>query len=93
MGVAVSTVFKILNEYKSTGEVKSPVKIKPKSKTIISDREESVKCDIRRKVHSFFFNNEIPTVKKIMACINEDPDLSNYKKSTFYELMKHIGQI
>ena len=91
MGVAVSTVFKILNEYKSTGEVKSPVKIKPKSKTTISDTEESVKCAIRRKVDTFFFNNEIPTVKKIMACVNEDPDLPNYKKSTFYELMKHIG--
>ena len=32
----------------------------------------------------------ISTVKKIVECVNEDPDLSNYQKSTFYELMKHF---
>ena len=52
MGVAVSTVFKVVKEYKSTGEVKSPVKMKPKLKTIINDIEDWVKHAIRRKMHT-----------------------------------------
>ena len=57
MGVAISTVFKVVKEYKSTGEVTSPIKHKHKTKTIINHTEEWVKCATRRKVHRFYFDN------------------------------------
>ena len=85
MGVAVSTVFKVIKEYKSIGKVKTPPKMISNSKTIINDTEVWVKCAIRRKVHRFYFNNGIPIVKKILVCV------PNNKKSIFYELIKHIG--
>ena len=47
----------------ATDELKLPVKNKPKLKTVINDTEYWVKFAIRRKVFTFYFNNETRTVK------------------------------
>ena len=91
IGVGVSSVYRIMKEYKSAGEFKSPVKNKPKTKTIISEADEIVKNAIRRKVHSFYFNKEIPTLDKILSAVNDDPDLPDFKRTTMFHLLKNLG--
>jgi hypothetical protein len=46
---------------------------------------------IRRKVHQYFFKNEIPTLKKIRDDINNDAELPNLTLSTLRRLMYDIG--
>ncbi|GAB6030259.1 hypothetical protein CHUAL_005936 [Chamberlinius hualienensis] len=46
---------------------------------------------IRCKVHSFFHKNQIPTAKKVLNVVNEDPDLPSFTLSTFYNVLHDIG--
>ena len=87
----MSSVFKILREYKSIDHVQSPKKNKPKLKTVIHETDDVVKSAIRRKVHGYFFNNDLPTVDKILRTVNDDEDLPNFKRTTMYHLLKNIG--
>ena len=91
IGIGVSSVYRIMKEYKSAGEFKSPVKNKPKTKTIISEADEIVKNAIRRKVHSFYFNKDNPTLDKILSAVNDDPDLPDFKRTTMFHLLKNLG--
>lgn len=45
---------------------------------------------IRRKVHTFFFNNELPTLDKILAAVNDDESLPDFSRSTLYKLLKEV---
>lgn len=42
------------------------------------------------KFTSFFFRNEIPTIDKVLRVVNDDADLPNFSRSTFYKLLKHL---
>lgn len=46
---------------------------------------------IRRKVHQFFFRNEIPTVDSVLREVNADNDLPKFKRTTFYKLLKKLN--
>jgi hypothetical protein len=46
---------------------------------------------IRRKVHSFFLQNIPPTLSAVLEKVNDDEELPNFKRTTYYTLMKEIG--
>jgi hypothetical protein len=50
-----------------------------------------VRSAIRLKVHSFFLQNIPPTLSAVLEKVNYDEELPNFKRSTFYTLMKEIG--
>jgi transposase len=89
-GVSCRSVFNILKEKKTTGVVKSPSK-KRKRISTVSSIDDFTKNAIRLKVHQFFFNNEIPTLDKIVQAVNSDHDLPNLSRSAVYKLMKQLN--
>lgn len=93
-GVSERSIFKIISEMKKNGKVSTPGKKRPlKENTQTRERiyDDFTKTAIRRKVHAFFFKNEIPTAHKVMLAINEDDDLPNISTRTVRNLMHDLG--
>lgn len=59
-------------------------------KTILDSIDTLDLGAIRRKVHGFYFNNELPTIDKVLQACNDDETLPNFKRSTFYKVMKKL---
>jgi len=68
-------------------------KNKKKIRGNINDKiDESEKSAIRRIIHSFWFENQIPTFDKIYLNVRAYKELPNFTKSTLYSLIrKHMG--
>lgn len=90
MGVSIATITRILSEYKTTGAVSSPDRAKPKFE-IIAKLDDFILSAIRRKVHQFYFNNELPTVDKVLKAINDDGDLPNFKRTTLFKIIRKLN--
>ncbi|XP_072377939.1 uncharacterized protein [Diabrotica undecimpunctata] len=88
-GVGEASVYRIIREQNSTGGFSSPKKNKPR-KTILHKIDDFDKTAIRRIVHQFFFRNEIPTIDKVLAAVNDDESLPNFKRSTFHKFLKSL---
>ena len=91
LGVTIRSVYRILKEYRSTGQLKSPKKKKPKTKTILNTTDDFTKAAIRSKVHAFYIRNKLPTLDKILAAVNDDSDIANFSRTTLYRLLLDIG--
>lgn len=89
MGTSAKTISRILNEYKNNNEVSTPIRSTPKHK-IIENLDEFTLSAIRRKIHQFYFNNDLPTVDKVMTAINNDSDLPSFSRSTTYTILKKL---
>jgi hypothetical protein len=50
-----------------------------------------VRSGIRRKVHGFYFKNHPPTLYSLLAAVNNDLDLPDFKRTTLYVLLKELG--
>ncbi|XP_026321135.1 uncharacterized protein LOC113231156 [Hyposmocoma kahamanoa] len=88
-GVSLATVYKVLKQYRNEHRVSSPV-APPQRATIIDKLLDFELSAIRRKVHEFFFRNELPTVDNVLMSVNEDDDLPNFKRTTFQKLLKKL---
>ncbi|XP_050507733.1 uncharacterized protein LOC126885278 [Diabrotica virgifera virgifera] len=89
-GVANSTIYRTIKEYKQTGTVRCPKNIGGRP-AVLSRYDEKVKTSVRQIVHSFFFKNEMPTLNKILSEVNNRPDLPNMCRSTLYKFLKQIN--
>uniref|UniRef100_A0A6P7G871 Uncharacterized protein LOC114338835 n=1 Tax=Diabrotica virgifera virgifera TaxID=50390 RepID=A0A6P7G871_DIAVI len=89
-GVCSRSVRNIVQEYENTGTLSTPKQIKQR-RSIINSLDDLNKEAIRRIIHQFFFRNEIPTTEKVLRVVNEDPVLSNFKRTTFFKLLKEIN--
>uniref|UniRef100_A0A6P7GT81 Uncharacterized protein LOC114342616 n=1 Tax=Diabrotica virgifera virgifera TaxID=50390 RepID=A0A6P7GT81_DIAVI len=58
-GVANSTIYRTIKEYKQTGTVRCPKNIGGRP-AVLSRYDEKVKTSVRQIVHSFFFNVRCP---------------------------------
>jgi len=83
-------VIQTISEYKNTGECKSPNKTKIRP-TIIDKIDDFNKNAIRQKIHGLWFRNEIPTIKKIVQAINDDPDLPNLPSTSLRRVLKELN--
>lgn len=63
-GVGLSSVYRITKEYKDTKEFQKPKKSGPQ-RSFKQKFDEFSFAAIRRKVHAFFYKNEIPTIQKV----------------------------
>lgn len=78
------------------GSVRSTIKTYTVTKTIMSlnrfwnhhrvckDLDEGDKELIRRLVHSFYLNNEIPTLNKIVEAVNKEERLPSIERSSIH---------
>lgn len=89
-GVSSSSVYAVMREYKQKHYFSVP-KPYPSRKKIIDMVDDFDLNAIRRKVHQFFFRNEMPTINSILKDVNDDPDLPNFKRSTFHKLLKKLS--
>ncbi|XP_029347324.1 uncharacterized protein LOC100168529 [Acyrthosiphon pisum] len=89
-GIGQRTISMTLSEYKKKGTISSPnrKKVRPK---LTEKVDEFNKNAIRRKIHGFWHRKEFPTFEKIMASINDDPNLSNFSRSSLQLLLKDLN--
>lgn len=88
IGISRATVYNILKEYNIKGRLQSPPPRQRKYSK--SDEYDDITLSgIRRKIHSFFFDNELPTLDKILEAVNSDESLPDFKRSTLYNLIKN----
>ncbi|KAF2879983.1 hypothetical protein ILUMI_26186 [Ignelater luminosus] len=82
-----ASVFNIPREYKNSDTFSAPKTNKNRSNSI-SALDDFDGNAIRRKVHQFLFKNEMPSIDKVLDVVIADPDLSNFKRTTFHKLLK-----
>ncbi|XP_026819006.1 uncharacterized protein LOC113557639 [Rhopalosiphum maidis] len=88
-GIEYHTVRKTIAEYKTTKSVKSPNRKRQKP-GVVDKIDDFDKNAIRRKVHSFWLNREIPTLQKILIAINEDETMPNLKETSLRIILKSL---
>lgn len=93
-GISEKSVYSIRRQ-SSRGPVLTPSKKRQRKRKQKNSRElkydEFTRSCIRRKVHSFFLRNQPPTLNAILAEVNKDPDLPDFKKTTLNTLLKEMG--
>lgn len=89
-GINKSSVYRVINEYKEFKVLSSPKKTRPRN-SLLDSIDDFDRNAIRREVHQFFFRNEIPTIDKVLANVNANPDLPNFKRTTFHQLLKQLN--
>jgi len=89
-GLGNCTVQSTICNYKNKRIVKLPNITKCRY-SIKEKTDQFEKSAIRRKIHAFWYNYEVPTLDKIVMAINEDPNLNTYKRSNLYRLLKDLG--
>ncbi|KAL4104225.1 hypothetical protein QTP88_019534 [Uroleucon formosanum] len=89
IGIGYHIVRKTIAEYKTTKCVKSPNRKRQKP-GVVDKIDDFDKNAIRRKVHSFWLNREIPTLSKILTAINEDETMPNIKETSLKILLKSL---
>jgi hypothetical protein len=52
----------------------------------------SQKAAIRRKVHGFFFNIEIPTIDQTLITVNDNLELVIFKRTAMYQLLNFTNE-
>jgi len=92
LGIGFNSVRSTISEYKRTGTVKSPNK--KRSKMCLFDKIDDLdRYAFRQKVHSFWLRKKLPTIDKILEAVNDDPALPNYKRTTFYTIIKKLDYV
>lgn len=81
LGIGVTTVSNTLTEYRNSKTVSSPNRTKI-FKNVTKKVDDFEKEAIRRKIHQFWTNHEVPNLNKIMTVVNEDETLSNFSMTT-----------
>jgi hypothetical protein len=88
-GIGKSTIYRLLKETKNEQDTVNPPKSSTgRSKVVIDDFFKNV---IRRKVHSFYFKKEIPTLNKILSELSEDNDLPKISRSKLWAVLRELN--
>jgi len=87
LGIGLNKVRTIVSEYKQTKTVTSPNR-KRNRPGVLDNIDDFDKNAIRRKVHSFWLNKELPTLAKVLNSINEDNTLPNMKVTSLRKVLK-----
>jgi|SRR5579872_2984095 len=87
-GIGKSTIFKLQQERKAAGQV-TPPKKSPGRPTRALD--EDVKLIIRRKVHSFYFKKELPTLDKILRELSQDDTIPLISRKLLWTTLKELN--
>jgi transposase len=86
-GIGKSTIYRLLRE-KKCGSLKEP-KPAPGRPSVIVD--ELAKNEIRKKVHAFYFNKEIPTLDKVLANIRSDENVPEMGRDKLWRILREMN--
>lgn len=84
------SVFRILNEHTRMNEFQPPKRYQ-RQRIVLDNVDDDTKSALRRLIHSFFEENEPPTLNKILALIQENDAIPDFKRTCLWKLMKEIG--
>lgn len=87
VGVGEATIYRFLRERKSKN-LSEPKPLPGKKPLEIDD---FIKNGIRRKVHSFYFAKEIPTIDKTLQAINYDEDLPQLSRTKLWKILHDMN--
>lgn len=94
LGISDRAIYHVKQE-QQTGVLSSPKKPKKRKGIQVNDRlhtyDENTQAAIRRKVHGFFIQNMPPTLNTILAAVNADDDLPNFRRTTLHRLLHDMG--
>jgi len=94
-GCSTSGVFRLKTEFqKNGGPLPTAGKHRPKAigkRARVCVYDEFTLSAIRKKVHEFFFCNEIPTSEQLCNAVNADEMLPNFQPRTMRNLMLDLG--
>lgn len=90
VGIAKTSVYHILKEYKENGTVMPPATLHTKHTNLVETVDDFQKSYIRRKVHEFYLKGELPTLNKILQAVNSDDMLPNFSRTSLWRLLKHL---
>jgi len=90
LGIGITTVSNTLTEYRNFKTVSSPnrTKIFKNVNDKVDDFDREV---IRRQVHQFWVNRELPNLNKILNAVNEDDTLPDFSLTSLWRLLKSMG--
>lgn len=89
LGVGQRTVSNVISEYNSSKTVTSPSK--SRNKPSFKDKFDVIQLNtVRRHIHSFWFNNTIPTLDKILAVLKDDDSLPDISRMNLQRLLKFM---
>lgn len=89
VGIGRQSVCKIIAEYRSTGTVSAPNKTRVRT-TLFDKIDRSDRNGIRQKVHAIWLRRKLPTVDTILAEVNGDPGLPDFKRTTLFMTIKKL---
>ncbi|XP_026821732.1 uncharacterized protein LOC113560174 [Rhopalosiphum maidis] len=90
LGIGLNKVQTTVSEYNQTKIVTSPNRRRNKP-GVVDKIDDFDKNAIRRKVHSFWHNKELPTLAKVLTAINEDSTLPNMKETSLRIVLKCLN--
>lgn len=89
LSIGETTISNTIVQYRNNKTVLSPNKTKM-FKNITSKIDDFNQYAIRRKIHQFWINRELPTLDKMLTVINEDDTLPSFSRSSLYRLLKSM---
>lgn len=87
-GVSKTSVYNIRRQEKSSDLRSEPASSSGRKKRQLTDDEKTI---IRRKVHSFYFNKEIPTLEKIILALREDESAPQLSKTQLHKVLHELN--
>ncbi|KAL4084055.1 hypothetical protein QTP88_029371 [Uroleucon formosanum] len=90
LGIGVTTISNTLTEYRNFKTVSSPNR-KKIFKNVTDKIDDFDKEAIRRQIHQFWVNRELPNLNKILSVVNEDDTLPDFSLTSLWRLLKSMG--
>ncbi|CAI6374522.1 unnamed protein product [Macrosiphum euphorbiae] len=90
LGIGITTISNTITEYRNSKTVSSPNR-KKIFKNVTDKVDDFDKEAIRRKVHQFWVNRELPNLKKILNVVTNDDTLPKFSNTTLWRLLKSMG--
>lgn len=85
-GVSERSVYRVLSEYRDTHKITEP-DAKRNKPNILQKVDDFDKTAIRRIVHGFYMEGELPTLKKILQTVNDDDSLPTLSMTSLRRIL------
>lgn len=90
LGIGQRTISTTIYQYENFKTISSPNR-KKNRENIFTKIDDFDKNAIRRTIHGFWFEKQIPTLDKILSRINTTEGLPQFTRTTLYSLLRQMG--
>ncbi|KAL4112105.1 hypothetical protein QTP88_015953 [Uroleucon formosanum] len=90
LGIGQRTISTTIYQYENFKTISSPNR-KKNRENIFTKIDDFDKNAIRRTIHGFWFEKQLPTLDKILSRINTTEGLPQFTRTTLYSLLRQMG--